>query len=373
MSIATAIQDAQNKISAAYSAASAKGAVLPTNQNLSNLASTITGIVGTGGIPDTYLRCQNMDGRYRTNNEVTKFSVGGATTIASSALQYAFLNNSQLEEVDLSTVENLAVGATYGPTPSISQPGSRDAITRAFENTGIKGIVNLGALRRMANQSYSFLNCKGITGVNLGAIEYLYDCVGLFWGCENLTTVVWSTIKDIGNSGCQSMFRRTGLTNTDFLSNVETFGAEVFSQQAAYQMFCECSKLVSANLSGLKAIGPEATSITGMGNAEEMFAECGELTEVDLSNLEAVRGYHACRSMFYNCKKLTSLYFPSLKSAGFGSYKNQFENMCKGIPSITLHFPSNLRSIIEEMTGYSASAPFGADSGSVLFDLDPTE
>ena len=90
-------------------------------------------------------------------------------------------------------------------------------------------------------------------------------------------------------------------------------------------MFCECSKLVSANLSGLKAIGPEITSITGTGNAEEMFAECGELTEVDLSNLEAVRGYHACRSMFYNCKKLTSLYFPSLKSAGFGSYKNQFD------------------------------------------------
>jgi hypothetical protein len=46
--------------------------------------------------------------------------------------------------------------------------------------------------------------------------------------------------------------------------------------------------------------------------------------------------------------------------------------MCSAIPNITLHFPSNVQSVIEGLDGYSATAPFGAVSGTVLFDLPAT-
>ena len=49
MSIATAIQAAQQKVADAYTAASAKGATMPATQNLSNLATTIGSISGGGG------------------------------------------------------------------------------------------------------------------------------------------------------------------------------------------------------------------------------------------------------------------------------------------------------------------------------------
>lgn len=48
MSIATAIQAAQQKVADAYTAASAKGATMPATQNLSNLATTIGSISGGG-------------------------------------------------------------------------------------------------------------------------------------------------------------------------------------------------------------------------------------------------------------------------------------------------------------------------------------
>jgi hypothetical protein len=46
--------------------------------------------------------------------------------------------------------------------------------------------------------------------------------------------------------------------------------------------------------------------------------------------------------------------------------------MCGSITNITLHFPSNTQAKVETLSGYSTTAPFGATSGTVLFDLPAT-
>lgn len=55
MSIATAIQNAQNKVAAAYSKCNDKGATMPATQDLSNLVTCIDSIQTGGGSSDPFL------------------------------------------------------------------------------------------------------------------------------------------------------------------------------------------------------------------------------------------------------------------------------------------------------------------------------
>ena len=110
-----------------------------------------------------------------------------------------------------------------------------------------------------------------------------------------------------------------------------------------------------------------------MNACQQMFASCSGITSVNLNSLTTISGMNACASMFANCSNLSSISFPAIKTTSFGSQRNQFTNMCSGITGITLHFPSNVQSVIEGLTGYSTTAPFGATSGTVLFDLPATE
>ena len=82
----------------------------------------------------------------------------------------------------------------------------------------------------------------------------------------------------------------------------------------------------------------------------------------------------ACLSYaFWACSQLTDLYFPAINNTSFvKAGSGIFSSMCRNDTNITLHFPSNVQSIIEGISGYSTTAPFGATSGTCLFDLPAT-
>jgi hypothetical protein len=78
--------------------------------------------------------------------------------------------------------------------------------------------------------------------------------------------------------------------------------------------------------------------------------------------------------MFINCQNLTSVSFPALTSASFGSYKNQFSNMIQNVTGCTIHFPSNLdpqggSTVISSLTGYPS---FSGTNTVLAFDLPST-
>lgn len=68
---------------------------------------------------------------------------------------------------------------------------------------------------------------------------------------------------------------------------------------------------------------------------------------------------------------ITDLYFNSLTSSSFGSYTNQFSNMLSGVTGCTVHFPSNLQSVIGSWADVTNG--FGGTNTIVLFDLPATE
>ena len=87
-----------------------------------------------------------------------------------------------------------------------------------------------------------------------------------------------------------------------------------------------------------------------------------------LSNISASNVF---RQAFQDCSSLTTLSFPSLTSNSFGAYTDQFQYMLSGCSGVTVHFPSNLQSVI----GYWSDviAGFGGTNTTVLFDLPATE
>lgn len=100
------------------------------------------------------------------------------------------------------------------------------------------------------------------------------------------------------------------------------------------------------------------------------FYGCTSLTSVDLSSLTTISGSNAMYFAFRGCTSLTSLSFPALTSTSFGSYTNQFNNMLYGVANCTVHFPSNLQSVIGSWPDVTAG--FGGTSTTVLFDLPAT-
>lgn len=166
-----------------------------------------------------------------------------------------------------------------------------------------------------------------------------------------------SSITSVGSSGLSyAFFSCSGLTSVDLSSLTSV------SDSGLYSAFNGCSSLTSVNLSSLTSIGGEE----GLSNS---FNNCTGLTRVDLLSLTSI-GSSGLYYAFGYCTSLTDVYFNSLTTTSFGSYKNQFSSMLARTGTSvthTLHFPSNLQSTIQGLTGYPN---FGGTSGYVTLSFD---
>ena len=232
-------------------------------------------------------------------------------------------------------------------------------------NNGISGNVNMKDIIQLS-KSYccykTFSNCFGLAGTvdlsNLETISGYCACQQMFFGCNRITKVKLQKLKTVsGYNSCSSMFYNTGITELD-LPLLETIS------DATLNSICYgCGNLIRVNMTKLKTAGYNALY--------RAFMNCENLEIVILSALESVKGVSVCQEMCSGCIKLKELSFPALKTTSFGSNDSQFRDMCKNIPEITIHFPSNIQEQVSRLIGYNGI--FGAISGEILFDLPATE
>ncbi|MCM1003588.1 MAG: leucine-rich repeat domain-containing protein [Candidatus Gastranaerophilales bacterium] len=179
-----------------------------------------------------------------------------------------------------------------------------------------------------------FQSYANLTSVNLSKVTSIALCGmdGAFFMCKNLTSVNLSHLVSIEDNG---------------LSSVCAF----------------CSKLTSVDLSNLTSVGP-----SGMINA---FMGCENLETIEFNNLSSISDDGMLQA-FYDCTSLKNVSFPSLKSTSFtGSFQGEFNMMLRKVPDCTVHFPSNLESVIGEWSDVTSG--FGGINTTVLFDLPATE
>ena len=198
-----------------------------------------------------------------------------------------------------------------------------------------------------------------VISADLGNLQSIgdYGLSNAFYGCTNLISTGLDNVTSIGKGGLSSAFQKcTSLTSTG-LENVTSIGG--YDLQNA---FSGCTNLTSTGLNNVTSIGTG-----GLSNA---FWGCTSLTSVDFSNLTSI-GIIGLQYAFQNCTSLTSLSFPKLNSKSFGSSTNQFDSMLRGVTGCTVHFPSNLESVIGSWSAFSNG--FGGTDTVILFDLPSTE
>lgn len=131
--------------------------------------------------------------------------------------------------------------------------------------------------------------------------------------------------------------------------------------------FNECKQLSTIYVPELEYISGSATMARTFGVS---VGATNMLSSVEFPSLIILKGVGTLRYMFENRTSLQTISFPALRSDSFGTTKTQFDNMLAGITGCTVHFPSNLQTVIGNWT--SVGNGFGGTNTSILFDLTPT-
>lgn len=199
----------------------------------------------------------------------------------------------------------------------------------------------------------SVIDLTGVTDVGNYQLYYAYYQNTNITGNINISSLVQIT----GTDAFSNCFYGTGITG--FSLSVQS----ISGSSALYQAFYICTQITNLNLSYLVAI-------TNQKVLQYSCRGCTRLASVNLDSLKIINGSYVLNYCFRDCTSLQSLSFPALSSNAFGSYTNQFSGMLQGVTGCTVHFPSNLQSVIGSWTDVTGG--FAGTSTTVLFDLPAT-
>lgn len=257
--------------------------------------------------------------------------------------------------------------------PDLEEVNS-DGLSEAFMNSGVQSVSfpKLKYVRRgSAYNNYAFSNTfsggssyyngrylGGLTSVSFPELEEISGVYSAFMGTfndnRNLTSISFPKLKKVEQCGYQC-FNYCPLTSVEFpeLQEVNMF-----------KWFKSLTTLTSVSL-------PKLSRLNGYG-LQEAFYGCTGLTSMIFPALSDMTSTsQGLKNTFQKCTSLTSVSFPALTSTSFGIYTNHFYTMLSGVTDCTVHFPSNLQSVIGSWSDVTAG--FGGTNTTVLFDLPATE
>ena len=259
--------------------------------------------------------------------------------------------------------------ANHPDIRTVSFPDLEDANKRQCLYCTFTGCINLTSVSfpKLADMSgYSaamqsmFSGCTSLTSLNLGSLTKANN-TGLQYvcnHCSNLTSVNLDSLQQVSLNGLEGAFRYCKLTNISLPALTEVYGRG-------------CTVFVADNPTLTSASLPVLKKLSGQWSFQNAFLNTG-LTTITFPALDDLKtGQQSLSYCFQNCASLTSVSFPALKSDSFGSYTNQFNNMLSGVTGCTVHFPSNLQSVIGSWSDVTAG--FGGTNTTVLFDLPATK
>ena len=337
MSIASALQSAQQKVAAAYTACNSKGATMPAagSQNLSNLPATINSISsGPGEYDVEYMTYSSVSTENEQTSDTENASVLSidSKTLSSSTTQlplfdaapfninkdslfavlripqsvntlkeYAFYYCREVRIINgLEHIEymgNFAFNYTNNLRQPIYMPKLKGMSStnstlalRTFDNSAITTVRSLGSITGLAGNSGGgvFYNCKNLTYVQLPSTLVSIGQMA-FGNCTALTTVNLNNLPNLTYIGVSAFQGCTELTGVVHLPALTTLGHMAFK-------------------------GTKITSVTNLGSITDIygtssngtFEGCTSLASVVLPETITYVGQRT----FYGCTALTSCNFP---------------------------------------------------------------
>ena len=303
-------------------------------------------------------------------------------------------------------IEDAPVVEKYGATVSnflgdVDENGILQAPSGTVRNLSFNGIKGINSNTSGENYNalytlyYKFAGCLNIGDVTFpDLISCRMLCLSHTFAYSSITSLSMPKFTNFENgtpndgslcSGCKS------LKSVSFPSVVSS-ATTSYNTSWFYNAFRGCSALETVDFSGLEIINSY-----GVGFFSSVFSDCTSLKQAiifpKLKVIETQAFYSAffgCSALeeqtfpvldtlwdrglqyaFYYCSSLRSLSFPALKSNSFSTYTNVFNNMLSNVTGCTVHFPSNLQSVIGSWADVTAG--FGGTNTTVLFDLPATE
>lgn len=293
---------------------------------------------------------------------------------------------------EINITANSIVDVTNYATANVNVPaGSQQKFGATIDNF-LGNVAQDGGLEQtVGNLNIVF---SGVTTLNNTALTGKFMCdTGYHIGNAQLVkSVSFPDLKTItGQNALYRTFYNQKLLESVSFPELETISS---GQYGFYATFTGCGVLKSLSFPKLKQITgityssfsdccracpnlesvsfPLLESVNSANSCfQTAFYECPKLTDVDFSSLNLMRGALTFSSAFSRCTSLTTLSFPSLNSQSFGTVTNHFSNMLQGVTGCTVHFPSNLQSVIGSWSDVTNG--FGGTNTTVLWDLSPTE
>ena len=289
---------------------------------------------------------------YSKNTKPMDFS--GVKEAPIYRLSYAYYNSTydnlgyNLDLSSLTTIGNYGLYCTFYGCNFV-----RGALN--FDNLNSIGQYGLGS---------AFYSCPNINSVKFSKSDMSngqYSLSYAFAYCSALSTVDMSKVITVGSNNYIFNYAFRGCTN---LQTVDLSSLVYIYSYTFYYAFLDCTSLTSVDLSGLVSL-----YTSGRQQFYGTFSGCTSLTSFVFNSLARLTRNTLSYS-FQNCTSLTSVSFPALTTNSFGSYTNQFSSMLVGCSNVTVHFPSNLQSVIGSWTDIING--FGGTGTTVLYDLPAT-
>ena len=341
MSIATAIQNAQQKVADAYTALSNKGGTLPATQNLSNMPTAI-GSISTGGTIDTLTVTP-------TTSQQTITATGGVdgyNPITVNAVTSAI--DSDIKATNIKSGVNIlgvngSVIELAGETRSVSLTSSSgNTFTPSSGKNGITSITvtpnNQARTVTPTTSQQSLTVGSGYSGngtITVNAVTSSID--------NNITA--GNIKKDVTILGVTGTYEGVGGVDDIDLSKITNSNLD---NSMFARAFKNCTGIVSVNLSGLTDIKGKSRSSTFSSCFSSAFYGCTSLTSIDLSNLTSIQRYdHSYQysnppsniflAAFYGCTSLTSIDLSSLTIVEGTNHFNETFRNCTSLSSVNFN------------------------------------
>lgn len=283
---------------------------------------------------------------------------------------------SALENLNTDIINARTAITTKGGTVTVNGGSSQLATDIATIPTGgsatliTKSITANGTYNASSDSAdgYSSVNvnvsggASSKYGATIDSILGYVDANGVLQFPTAQTDLVFTGVKKVESFALQYKFYRCyGVATVSFPDLTSLNHPGTVAGYEFYYAFTDCN-LTSIDFPVLATVGSQRAF-------QRAFAG-STLPTATFTSLATISGQYAFQNAFSDCTSLITLYFPALTSTAFGSYTNQFNNMLSGVTGCTVHFPSNLQSVIGSWS--SVTAGFGGTNTTVLFDLPAT-
>lgn len=272
-------------------------------------------IVGSGGSAPAHYIEKTVDANGVLQNGTTFIDLTGVTEIGNYALYSAYRNNQSITGIiDCSNITKI----------------NASGMATCFQGSAVTGV--------------DFRNLLSIGQEGLQ---------NTFYGVNSVASIDFRSLKIIGQSGMSQTFVSCSVPSAIFSSLIFVGGAGMqncFTTNRTLQTL-DCSSLTT-------------------GGGQYCFSSicdgCSALTTVKLDSFKKNLSSRTFTNAFKGTA-LTTLSFPALATPG---NTNVFDNMLSGVTGCTVHFPSNMQSVIGSWA--SVTGGFSGTNTTVLFDLPST-